>query len=69
MMADRQTTGGYAKIANVISSDLKIIAQARPGTKVRFEAVSEKESIKLKKAEALKLRSLEYKNLFSAWKD
>ena len=29
MMADRQTTGGYAKIATVISVDLKKIAQAK----------------------------------------
>ncbi len=36
MMADRQTTGGYTKIGNVISSDLVKLAQATPGTKVRF---------------------------------
>ena len=31
MMADRQTTGGYAKIATVITADLPKIAQAKPG--------------------------------------
>ena len=36
MMADRQTTGGYSKIGNVISSDLAKLAQATPGTKVKF---------------------------------
>ncbi len=36
MMADRQTTGGYTKIGNVISSDLTKLAQAVPGTKVKF---------------------------------
>lgn len=36
MMADRQTTGGYTKIGNVISSDLAKLAQATPGTKVKF---------------------------------
>lgn len=36
MMADRQTTGGYTKIGNVISSDLSKLAQATPGTKVKF---------------------------------
>lgn len=36
MMADRQTTGGYTKIGNVISSDLAKLAQATPRTKVRF---------------------------------
>jgi allophanate hydrolase subunit 2 len=35
-----QTVGGYAKPATVISSDLPRLAQAVPGTSVRFEAVS-----------------------------
>ena len=37
MMADRQTTGGYAKIATVISADIPLFAQLRPGQKVQFE--------------------------------
>lgn len=40
MMADRQTTGGYTKIANVISADLPVLAQCMPGEKVVFEQVS-----------------------------
>ena len=40
MLADRQTTGGYAKIANVISADFRILAQLKAGDKVRFEKVS-----------------------------
>lgn len=40
MMADRQTTGGYAKIAAVISSDLWKVAQAKPGDVICFEAVT-----------------------------
>jgi allophanate hydrolase subunit 2 len=39
MMADHQTTGGYAKIATVIKEDLPKLAQARPGSHVRFEKV------------------------------
>jgi 5-oxoprolinase (ATP-hydrolysing) subunit C len=39
MMADRQTTGGYPKIATVASADLRVLAQRRPGDPVRFEAV------------------------------
>ncbi|MDL2327452.1 biotin-dependent carboxyltransferase family protein [Ruminococcaceae bacterium OttesenSCG-928-A11] len=39
LMADRQTTGGYAKIATVITADLPAAAQLRPGDAVRFEAV------------------------------
>ena len=40
MLADRQTTGGYTKIANVISADFRILAQLKAGDKVRFEKVS-----------------------------
>ncbi|MCQ2566690.1 MAG: biotin-dependent carboxyltransferase family protein [Clostridia bacterium] len=40
LMADRQTTGGYAKIATVISADLPLLAQARPGNTVRFKKVN-----------------------------
>jgi len=40
MLSDRQTTGGYTKIANVISFDLRIMAQLKPGDKIRFEKVS-----------------------------
>ncbi|MEW9095597.1 MAG: biotin-dependent carboxyltransferase family protein [Clostridiaceae bacterium] len=40
MMSDRQTIGGYAKIANVISIDLPKIAQAKPGDSIRFKKVS-----------------------------
>jgi biotin-dependent carboxylase-like uncharacterized protein len=39
LMADRQTTGGYPKIATVISVDLGFLAQRRPGDRVRFSAV------------------------------
>ena len=36
MLADHQTTGGYAKIATVISADLPALAQLRPGQAVAF---------------------------------
>ena len=39
LMADRQTTGGYAKIATVFSGDLWRLAQARPGTRVTFRRI------------------------------
>lgn len=42
MLADRQTVGGYTKIATVISADLPAIAQAKPGEKVKFSKVSVK---------------------------
>jgi biotin-dependent carboxylase-like uncharacterized protein len=37
LMADRQTSGGYARIAIVISVDLTLIAQMKPGDTVRFK--------------------------------
>jgi allophanate hydrolase subunit 2 len=41
MMADRQTTGGYAKIAVVASADIPLLAQCLPGrSNVRFEWTS-----------------------------
>ena len=36
MMADHQTTGGYAKIATVLGEDLPLLAQLGPGKKIRF---------------------------------
>jgi len=40
MMRDAQTTGGYAKIATVIGADLHLLAQSRPGTRIRFKAIT-----------------------------
>lgn len=40
MMADRQTTGGYTKIANVISVDIPYLAQLRPGDTLRFKSIA-----------------------------
>ncbi|MCP1913752.1 allophanate hydrolase subunit 2 [Bradyrhizobium elkanii] len=45
LMADRQSTGGYPKIATVIGPDLGRLAQARPGTTFRFDAVSIEEAV------------------------
>jgi biotin-dependent carboxylase-like uncharacterized protein len=40
LLADRQTTGGYVKIASVIAVDWSLIAQALPGRTIRFEVTS-----------------------------
>ena len=40
LLADRQTTGGYAKIATVCTADLPLLAQAKPGDTIRFRAIS-----------------------------
>jgi biotin-dependent carboxylase-like uncharacterized protein len=40
LMADRQTTGGYPKMAYVASVDLPRLAQMGPGDRVSFKAIS-----------------------------
>ncbi|MCC5910400.1 MAG: biotin-dependent carboxyltransferase family protein [Clostridiaceae bacterium] len=58
MMADRQTTGGYTKIANVIAVDLPKIAQAKPGDKIVFKKVSIEEAHSLLKEVEEKISNL-----------
>jgi len=40
LLADAQTVGGYPIIASVCSADLSLLAQLRPGDKVRFQRIS-----------------------------
>ena len=58
LMADHQTTGGYAKIATVISVDLPKLAQARPYDKVMFDIVSIKQAENAAKKEKKYFRKL-----------
>jgi biotin-dependent carboxylase-like uncharacterized protein len=55
LMADRQPTGGYPKIANVIAADLGKIAQLRPGAQLSFAAVTIEQAVAARRAEALAL--------------
>ena len=52
LMADRQSTGGYPKIATVIGPDLGRLAQARPRTVFRFAGVSIEEAVAARRKEA-----------------
>ena len=45
LMADRQTTGGYPKIATVISADLTIAGQLAPGDSISFAVCSPREAL------------------------
>ena len=54
-----QTTGGYTKIATVISTDLSKIAQAVPGNRVRFQQLTLAEAHRLCREQALLLRQIE----------
>lgn len=44
LMADHQTTGGYARIASVLKADLPKLAQLKPGEQVSFTLVSRDEA-------------------------
>jgi antagonist of KipI len=45
LMADRQTTGGYPKIATVISADMPLAGQLAPGDWIRFSPCTRGEAI------------------------
>jgi antagonist of KipI len=45
LFVDQQTTGGYPKIANVITADIYCVGQLRPRDVVRFTEVSIPEAI------------------------
>lgn len=45
LMADRQTTGGYARLATVITADLGIAGQAAPGDALRFVVCNRAEAL------------------------
>ncbi|EJR22822.1 biotin-dependent carboxyltransferase family protein [Bacillus cereus] len=47
LMADRQTTGGYTRIGNIISVDLPLLAQLKPGDYVSFEKITLEEAEQL----------------------
>ena len=47
LMADSQTIGGYPKIAEVISVDLPVVAQAKPGDELQFKLVAIDEAQRL----------------------
>jgi antagonist of KipI len=44
LLVDRQTAGGYTKIATVIGADIGAIGQTRPGQRVRFRQVTLEEA-------------------------
>jgi biotin-dependent carboxylase-like uncharacterized protein len=52
LMADRQSTGGYPKIATVIGPDLGRLAQVQGGSPIIFSAVSIGDAIVARRAEA-----------------
>jgi biotin-dependent carboxylase-like uncharacterized protein len=59
LLADRQTTGGYPKVAAVISADLPALGRLTPGAKVAFQAVSIDEAEAARREMAARIADLE----------
>lgn len=57
LMADRQPTGGYPKIATVIGADLGKLAQLRPGVQLHFQVVSLSDAVEARRAQARLLQA------------
>jgi allophanate hydrolase len=49
LMVDNQTTGGYPKIATVISADVSLVARRKPGRTVRFTEVDVHEAERVRR--------------------
>ena len=52
LMADHQTTGGYTKIASVISTDLPALTRLAAHRAIRFMIVSQEEAEQLARQKA-----------------
>ena len=55
---EHQTTGGYPKIANVISADLPVVGQLRPRDEIRIERVSIARALELLRDQEERICSL-----------
>ena len=55
LLADRQTTGGYAKIATVASVDIPKLIQRKTDHKIHFQPISVQEAQELYKKELIEL--------------
>lgn len=77
MLSDRQTTGGYTKIANVISVDIPKLVQCKYPQKVKFVKVSVEESQKIYLMERQRMQLLNkrflkkhlFKGFLNRWKN
>ncbi len=58
LLADRQTTGGYPRIATVIAADIAAAGRLAAGMRIRFQEVSRDEAVQLLKAQREWLVSL-----------
>ncbi len=59
LLADHQTTGGYPKIATVISADIPVLGRLRVGDTVNFSLVTIEEAEKIRRRKEEEIRLLE----------
>jgi antagonist of KipI len=59
LMADRQTTGGYPKLATVVSADIHRAGQLGPGDRLSFAVCTRREAVEALLAQERVLASLE----------
>lgn len=59
LMADRQTTGGYPKIAQIAAVDLPVMAQLAPGSTVRFTPIPLADAQRLLQEQETRIRQLQ----------
>jgi antagonist of KipI len=57
LMADRQTTGGYPRVAAVISADLGLVGQLKPGDRLTFARCSHAEALAALRERVAELRA------------
>lgn len=60
LTADHQTTGGYPRIANVLSADRSTLVQCKTNEKICFEIVSQEKAEALLRQQQQVLRRLEF---------
>ena len=63
LLVDRQSTGGYTKIATVCSFDIARVGQAKPGRRVRFSAVDVAEAQRLSRQAAVDIANVELQEI------
>jgi len=56
LLSDRQTTGGYPKIASVASVDLPRLGRTRPGARLSFEAIDVETAETLRREQEVRIR-------------
>ena len=56
LLVDNQTTGGYPKIATVISADIPVVGRRKPGRTIRFVAIEVEEAVLLRREQEAALQ-------------